>query len=56
MGIQIVLSWIDIGVAKYADDLGVNLWGVGICTIGFLIGCLIELAMKSKKGLVANPA
>ena len=56
MGIQIVPSWIDIGVGKYADDLGVNLWGVGICTIGFLIGCLIELAMKSKKGLVANPA
>ena len=25
MGLQIVPAWADIGVVKYADDLGVNL-------------------------------
>jgi len=55
IGLQIVPAWIDIGVGKYADDLGVNLWGVGICTIGFLAGCAIELIIP-KKSLVATPA
>jgi len=55
VGLQIVPAWIDIGVGKYADDLGANLWGVGICTIGFLIGCGIELIIP-KKSLVATPA
>ena len=55
MSLQIVPAWADIGVGKYADDLGVNLWGVGISTIGFLIGCGIELIIP-KKSLVATPA
>ena len=55
MGLQIVPAWADIGVGKYADDLGVNLWGVGISTIGFLIGCGIELIIP-KKSLVTTPA
>jgi solute:Na+ symporter, SSS family len=54
MGIQIVPAWIDIGVGKYADDLGVNLWGVGICTLGFLTGCVIELARTSRKNLTVS--
>ena len=56
MGLQIVPASVDIGVGKYADDLGVNLWGVGICTLGFLAGCAIELALAGKKKLVATPA
>ncbi len=55
MGLQIVPAWADIGVGKYAYDLGVNLWGVGISTIGFLIGCGIELIIP-KKSLVTTPA
>ncbi len=29
---------IDIGVGNYADDLGVNLYGLILCTAGYLIG------------------
>ena len=41
MGAQIVPQWIDLGAGRYADDLGVNVFGLGICTAGFLAGCLI---------------
>ncbi len=55
VGLQIVPAWVDIGVGKYADDLGVNIWGVGICTLGFLVGCIIELASSSKTEMAAKP-
>lgn len=56
MGMQIVPAWVDIGVGKYADDLGVNLWGVGICTLGFLTGCVIERVTSGKKELASATA
>ncbi|MDH5748531.1 MAG: hypothetical protein OEY85_04385 [Rhodospirillales bacterium] len=40
-GLSIVPAWVDLGVGKYADDLGVNVYGLGLCTAGFLIGCLV---------------
>jgi Na+/proline symporter len=39
-GLSILPAWIDVGTGTYADDLGVNLYGLGLCTAGFLIGCL----------------
>lgn len=42
LGIQIFPDWIAIGTGKYADDLGVNLYGLGLCTLGYLLGTLFE--------------
>ncbi len=44
VGIAIFPAWIDIGSGKYADDLGINLWGLGLCTAGYLAGALIGRA------------
>ena len=41
LGIEIFPPWIDIGSGKYADDLGVNVWGLAVCTSGFLAGAAI---------------
>ncbi|MEL0107643.1 MAG: hypothetical protein VW802_11940 [Rhodospirillaceae bacterium] len=40
-GAAIFPAWIDIGSGKYADDLGVNVYGLLVCTTGFLAGCLV---------------
>jgi SSS family solute:Na+ symporter len=34
-------AWINIGGGKYADDLGINVWGLLFCTVGYLIGALV---------------
>ena len=39
-----VPAWGHLGVGAYADDLGVNLIGLGICTGGFLVGTALEAA------------
>ena len=41
-GAAIFPAWVDIGSGKYADDLGINLYGLMICTAGFLAGCLVN--------------
>ena len=40
-GAEILPAWVDVGAGKYADDLGVNLYGLGLCTAGFVTGCLL---------------
>ena len=42
LSLQIFPSWIAIGTGKYADDLGVNLYGLVLCTVGYLLGTLFE--------------
>lgn len=37
-GIDIFPAWIDIGTGRYADDLGVNVYGLLACTAGYLLG------------------
>ncbi|MDX1485488.1 MAG: Na+/proline symporter [Alphaproteobacteria bacterium] len=44
LGLEIFPAWIDIGSGTYADDLGVNLWGLGLCTAGYLSGAVIGRA------------
>ena len=39
-GIDIFPGWIDIGSGRYADDLGVNVYGLLACTAGYLLGTL----------------
>jgi hypothetical protein len=41
LGTAIFPAWIDIGSGKYADDFGVNVWGLAICTLGYLAGAAI---------------
>ncbi len=40
MGSALLPSWVAIGSGKYADDLGVNVLGLLICTGGYLLGML----------------
>jgi hypothetical protein len=35
-------SFVDVGVGKYADDLGVNLYGLILCTLGYLCGTFVH--------------
>jgi SSS family solute:Na+ symporter len=34
-------AWINIGGGKYADDLGINVWGLLFCTVAYLVGALV---------------
>jgi hypothetical protein len=40
-GVAIFPAWVDIGGGKYADDLGVNLYGLALCTGGYLLGAVL---------------
>ena len=40
-GSQIFPAWLDIGGGKYADDLGANVYGLAVCTAGYLAGTLV---------------
>jgi len=40
-GTRIFPDWIDLGGGRYADDLGINVWGLAICTVGYLVGAVL---------------
>lgn len=40
-GTRIFPDWIDLGGGRYADDLGINVWGLAVCTVGYLVGALL---------------
>ena len=40
LGTAIFPAWMIVGEGKYALDLGVNLYGLGLCTLGYLLGTL----------------
>ena len=40
-GLAIFPACIDMGGGKYADDLGVNVYGLLVCTGGYLVGALL---------------
>ncbi len=40
-GTPIFPDWINIGGGKYADDLGINVYGLLICTTGYLLGAAL---------------
>ncbi|MCZ6849172.1 MAG: Na+/proline symporter, partial [Alphaproteobacteria bacterium] len=52
LGMAIFPAWIDIGSGKYADDLGVNVWGLMICTAGYLAGAAIGYRRERAGGPV----
>ncbi|MEM1240173.1 MAG: Na+/proline symporter, partial [Cyanobacteria bacterium P01_H01_bin.26] len=39
---QIFPDWVMIGAGKYAVDLGVNVYGLMLCTAGYLLGALVN--------------
>jgi len=49
-GVQIFPAWVDLGTGRYADDFGVNLYGLALCTAGFVTGCLIPRRAKAAFG------
>ena len=49
-GTAIFPAWIDIGSGKYADDLGINVWGLAICTGGYLAGAGIAYGRARRAG------
>ena len=40
-GATILPAWVSIGEGKYAQTLGVNIYGLGLSTLGYLVGTLI---------------
>lgn len=41
-GVMLLPSFLDLGVGPYAQDLGLNVWGLGLCTAGFVFGTVLE--------------
>ncbi len=41
-GVTIFPAILDVGSGKYADDLGVNIFGLVLCTAGYLVGAAIR--------------
>jgi Na+/proline symporter len=46
VGWTILPGWVDIGTGRYADDFGINVYGVMLCTAGYLTGALVPLFRK----------
>jgi len=41
LGTQIFPTWISLGGGKYAEDFGLNLYGLVLCTMGYLLGAFL---------------
>lgn len=50
-GAALFPSWVDLGTGAYADDLSVNLYGLALCTVGFLAGAVLRPANRSTGAL-----
>ena len=48
LGTQIFPTWMSMGGGKYALDLGLNIYGLMICTAGYLIGAGLNTMFQSK--------
>ena len=53
IGIAIFPAEFDVGMGKYADDLGVNLYGLAICTAGYLLGAAIPTMFSTARDKIA---
>ena len=36
-------DWVHLGTGAYAQTLGINVWGLALCTVLFLTGAVIDL-------------
>ncbi|MEL6128561.1 MAG: Na+/proline symporter [Cyanobacteria bacterium J06628_4] len=48
LGSPIFPDWVMLGSGKYAIDLGVNVYGLMLCTAGYLLGALPNLRPRSR--------
>ena len=55
LGIAIFPSWIDLGTGVYADDFGVNVFGLALVTTGFLVGAAVTALVPSPSSRQLNP-
>ncbi len=47
-GVRILPAWIDIGTGPYADDLGLNVYGLMLCTAGFVAAALVSARRRAR--------
>ncbi|MGD1952395.1 MAG: Na+/proline symporter [Leptolyngbyaceae cyanobacterium] len=51
LGTQIFPDWVLIGAGRYAVDLGVNVYGLMLCTAGYLVGAVIAQYVRRPRSL-----
>jgi len=49
-GIDILPAAVDLGSGKYADDLGVNVFGLLVCTAGYVAGAVVA-ALRPRRAV-----
>ncbi len=54
LSVSIFPTWIQMGAGRYAEDLGVNVVGLAICTAGYLLGALWSRRSPSTDQLEAE--
>jgi Na+/proline symporter len=54
--VQIIPAAVDLGVGSYADDLGVNVYGLILCTAGYLLGAAVSAVRGARRSPLAAPA
>ena len=54
-GLDLFPEWVNIGTGVYADDLGVNVYGLALCTGGYLAGAVLPALARPAAALKARP-
>lgn len=47
-GVAVFPPFLHIGTGAYAEDLGINVWGLAVCTGGFLLGTAMETRRSTR--------
>jgi hypothetical protein len=55
-GIEILPAWVDLGTGRYADDFGINVYGVMLCAAGYLAGAVVPALRTRLAGPATIPA
>lgn len=45
-GASLFPAWVDLGTGPYADDLGINVYGLALCTAGYFAGAVLRPAAQ----------
>lgn len=54
LSITIFPTWIQMGVGRYAEDLGVNVVGLAICTAGYVLGAVLSPRSPSEPEAITD--
>jgi SSS family solute:Na+ symporter len=52
--VNILPASLSLGSGKFALDLGVNVWGLAICSVGYLLGALLAPRLQTKLSTAAS--